>query len=532
MTTPDPIPGRKHGVGTGASAAATEGNPMRIRRARLRHAATLLAASSLAALSLAPDPAGARPATPIRPAAASAVPSPAVTGPVAGAAFTSSTATLEAAGYRQDEFFLAGTAQAYLDDGPWGDDGRWNARPNPDALAPYTTRIFVRRPVDPARFNGTVVVEWLNVSAGLDADPDWLWTQTELLRSGYAYVGVSAQAVGVNFLRNFPRYAGLAHPGDAFSYDIFSQAAQAAEAPAAGGPQPLGDLTAQVRRVIADGESQSAGRMFTYINAVQPLTGQFDGFLVHSTNGGAPLSQPSPAGSPTTPTVPAVRPLQVLRTDGQAPVLVFNTETDVRAASPIHAQADSARFRLWEVAGTAHIDQFLLGTPDCGGAPINDAPQTWALRAAIHDLDRWVRIPFLPAPRAPRIATTSGAIDRDPATGLAIGGVRLPDLSVPDRTLTGARPSPLPNLFCTLGGAVDPWNGDADTWDNQPALDPSPTPEPVPADLYPTQVHYAFRYALAGLIQTVRGFLLARDLPEVVDTALTRGAALPGVPPS
>src|SRR4029450_46863 len=140
-------------------------------------------------------------------------------------------------------------------------------------------------------------------------------------------------------------------------------------------------------------------------------------------------------------TVPAVRPLQVLRTDGPAPLLVFNTETDVRPTSAIHAQPDSTRFRLWEVAGTSHVDQFLLGAPDCGGAPINDAHQTWALRAAIHDLDRWVRTRFLASPGAPRTSTTSGPIDRDPATGLAIGGIRLPDLSVPDRTLTGARPS-------------------------------------------------------------------------------------------
>src|SRR4029450_5904713 len=124
-------------------------------------------------------------------------------------------------------------------------------------------------------------------------------------------------------------------------------------------------------------------------------------------------------------TVPAVRPLQVLRTDGPAPLLVFNTETDVRPTSAIHAQPDSTRFRLWEVAGTSHVDQFLLGTPDCGGAPINDAPQTWALRAATHDLARWLRIPSLAAPRAPRISTASGAVDRDPATGLAVGGVRL-----------------------------------------------------------------------------------------------------------
>ena len=38
----------------------------------------------------------------------------------------------------------------------------------PAELADYRTRILVYRPADAARFNGTVVVEWLNVSGGLD----------------------------------------------------------------------------------------------------------------------------------------------------------------------------------------------------------------------------------------------------------------------------------------------------------------------------------------------------------------------------
>ena len=43
------------------------------------------------------------------------------------------------------------------------------------------------------KFNGTVVVEWLNVSGGVDAAPDWTFAHTELIREGYAWVGVSAQ---------------------------------------------------------------------------------------------------------------------------------------------------------------------------------------------------------------------------------------------------------------------------------------------------------------------------------------------------
>ena len=42
------------------------------------------------------------------------------------------------------------------------------------------------RPTSPKEFNGTVVVEWLNVSGGLDASPDWTGAHTELNRDGFA----------------------------------------------------------------------------------------------------------------------------------------------------------------------------------------------------------------------------------------------------------------------------------------------------------------------------------------------------------
>ena len=49
--------------------------------------------------------------------------------------------------------------------------------------------------------------------------------------------------------------------------------------------KPLGDLKA--KRLIADGESQSAIRMTTYVNAIQPLTTRFDGYMIHSRFAGA-----------------------------------------------------------------------------------------------------------------------------------------------------------------------------------------------------------------------------------------------------
>ncbi|MSZ24739.1 MAG: hypothetical protein F2607_06335, partial [Actinobacteria bacterium] len=91
---------------------------------------------------------------------------------------------LAAAGYEQSEFFISGTATAYQSASALSVDGNWNVEPA--TTAAYKTRAIVRRPTDPAKFNGNVIVEWLNVSGGLDAAPDWTYTHVELIREGYA----------------------------------------------------------------------------------------------------------------------------------------------------------------------------------------------------------------------------------------------------------------------------------------------------------------------------------------------------------
>lgn len=155
---------------------------------------------------------------------------------------TSTAVDLAAAGYTEQEFFLSGTATAYREDGRWDSDGHWSVAEA--GQAPYRTRLLVRVPSDRSRFNGTVVVEWLNVSGNVDVDVDFGYMHSELLQ-GYAWVGVSAQAAGVNSTGGSPlgpnvvglkawdpqRYGPLHHPGDAYSYDIFSQAGAALRAP-------------------------------------------------------------------------------------------------------------------------------------------------------------------------------------------------------------------------------------------------------------------------------------------------------------
>jgi hypothetical protein len=494
------------------------------------------------------------------PAAAASVPTPTISIPPAGTRgvpFWSSSLDLARFGYTEREFLISGNAQAFVNSGTLGNDGVWNV--SPGAAASYTTRILVRRPIDPERFNGTVLVEWLNVSGGIDTSPEWAFAHTELLREGYAWVGVTAQFVGAAFLPTWDnaRYASIAHPGDSWSYDIFSQAGTAI---LRGNPRPLGPLTHSIRTVLAAGESQSAFRLFTYYNAIQPLAQLFQGFLIHSTGSGSALSQsfaggqgpvriPAPPGVPATPDI-AVPPTAFIRGDLHQPVLFLNSETDITflgAGFSVHNQPDSNTFRMWEVAGTSHADAYLLlqsaldaaksglaGGTVCGDPPNNNGPHTFAARTAVHALARWTRVPrFRPsigARLAVQIVTSpspAAVINRDAVTGNAIGGIRLPQMTVPIETLTGTRPPAAlqSNPNCVLFGATDPWDGDSDPWDAQPGLDPSPDPEPSLATLYGTRHNYLEQYEEAAEQSADQGFLLRRDRKEVID--LAKAASVP-----
>lgn len=430
------------------------------------------------------------------------VPSPAVTGPVPGQPSSLSAVDLAAYGYVEEEFVVEGTARAYEPTTPLTQDGQWSVKEA--STAPYRTRVLVRRPKDPARFKGTLEVEWLNVSGGLDAAPNWGLGHAELLRGGFTWVGVSAQATGLKNLRDSrpDRYGNLDHPGDAYSYDIYSQVGEALRHPR--GTNLLGSRKFRVKQLIADGESQSAFRMVTYINAIQPLTRMFNGFFVHSRFAvGAPITEGGGNDIPS-PTF--------IRTDGKAPVLVLESETDVPRHLPAR-QPDSARYRLWEVAGTAHFDEDGLNaltgipiadmatTPPLGCAQrINSAPQRYVVDTAIHDLARWAS-GGRPPPRAPRVNVTPGpppTIERD-EFGNALGGIRLPQLEAPTATLSG-EPGGGPG-FCSLFGYTA-------------AFDAAQL-----SSLYPTNGDYVAKFEKAADRAVQKGFLLAVDAKEAKEAA-------------
>jgi hypothetical protein len=470
-------------------------------------------------------------------AAMAQVPIPTVEGPVTGGAgvpfVAGTTFDLAEVGYTQAEYFLSGTASAYTSDGPLSPDGAWVAEPA--GSAEYKTRIVVYRPAKRRKFNGTVIVEWLNVSGGLDAAPDWIMMHTELVRRGYAYVGVSVQRVGIEEggsivgLPSMPlkevdpvRYGSLHHPGDAFSYDMFSQAGQLIRTP--GGDNPLGDL--KVQRLLAVGESQSAFRMVTYVNAIDPLAQVYDGFFVHSRGAGAaPLSEaPEPVIS-----APASSPI---RDDVRVPVMVLQTETDlIFLRYFFDRQPDAANLRVWEVAGTAHADTYTVavGMTDLGKSPdaaailvtatplpgiiecqvpINSGPQHFVVKAALDALHRWVRKGKAPPTAPPLEVTTEGGlrIERD-EHGNSLGGIRTPYVDAPIAALSGSGQTG--SILCLLFGTTVPL--DADTL----------------ATLYPKKKSYpaAVRKTLKPAVKG--GFILKKDAKLIKKAAKAAAAELP-----
>ncbi|WP_110181919.1 alpha/beta hydrolase domain-containing protein [Nocardioides solisilvae] len=408
-------------------------------------------------------------------------------------------------GYVESEHVLAGRASAYEAVGTWGADGRWHARAVGERT-PYRTRVIVNRPADPRRFNGTVYVEWLNVSSGIDIAPSFAQARDQILSSGAAWVGVSAQRAGVEAAKRIDpaRYGSLEVPGDAFSYDIYSQAGKAVRARAR---QLLGGL--RPHRVIATGESQSAFRLTTYVNAFSRTTGVFDGFLVHSR-----FAPAAPLGEglmgPVSPRI---------REDVAVPVLQLQTESDLGGWEAVR-QPDRGNVHTWEVAGAAHADVHTLessaGTdldPESAAArmgcarPINDFPFRYAADAAYAALERWVRTGRRPA-SAPPLEIVDDWLQRD-ADGIVRGGLRLPDVEVPLAVHSGQGNYALNGgFFCLLFGTT------------------VPLPAERLAALHPSVDAYVEAYTAAADAALRAGFMTRSDRDAAVASARARAEAV------
>ena len=451
------------------------------------HALATSAAIAAAALAVT--------ATPV----SAVVPNPTVTGPIPENAppgdpshdytfFASE--IVDAFGYVEEEFFIEGTANVY--DTPTLATGTAVSSGHP-----YETRIVVRRPAKAQRFNGTVILEWQNVTAGYDIDASWLGGNAEhFMREGYAWVGVSAQRVGVHQagtgLRDWSpvRYGTLDVTDggtlleDQLSYDIFAQAGQALLNPV--GVDPLNGL--EPERILASGASQSASRLTIYYNSIQPLQSLFDAFMLL-------------VGGST------------VRTDLAAPVFKVQSETEAIFIGLGFGtlQPDGDTVRTWQVAGSSHADRTFLDNvvalasrdsipttpPGLCDAPEGSEVRLDHVASAAHDhLVRWAE-DGTPPPTAPLIATIGPFVARD-ELGLALGGIRIADLEVPTARNTGANGGP---SFCLLFGSHVPF--DPETLD----------------ELYPHHGSYVDPVQLVVEQNLADGYITQRDAQTTIRDA-------------
>ena len=378
-----------------------------------------------------------------------------VTGGIHGWAFGGPAVDLGGFGYRQDEYFVRGEATRYApaDGSELTRDGLWSVEAVDST--PYATRMVVVRPIDPGTFNGTALVLWNNVSAGYENFGGG--DSPEVFEGGYAVVAVSAQRVGVHGTGDDPqglrtwdpeRYGSLDIPSDDYSFDIFSQAARSVgPGRPRHGADPMGGLP--VRRLVAMGASQSAARLASYINAIQPDTKLFDAFmLLMYFGGGTPLEVGDAVTTVNEAVADPSRPriaegTNLLRSDLGVAVMVVNTECEATSCYPVR-QPDTDDYRYWEIAGSSHVTlqgmrssaprmerDFGFSIPLDDLVQVNRVSPAPVVDAALHHVQAWMA-EGTPPPIQPRIEFGGHPLEilRDDH-GIALGGVRLPDVEVP-----------------------------------------------------------------------------------------------------
>ena len=411
-------------------------------------------------------------------AQAAGVPNPAVEGPIAGGLkgypWNHSLFDLRGPGYdyTENEYFYGGTASDL----------------STGATAPYKSRMLVRLPRDRRDFNGTVLVEWLNVTGQSDFETAWPVEAQYLMRSGTAYVGVSAQLAGVccgpTTLKGWDpeRYATLVHPSDRFAADIFSQAIEALRDPAHNGTTILSPkhvdpmLGMRFKHIVATGASQSASQLTSFINGGYNRGG-IDAYVI--TRGGGPFNDTK-----------------------SAPVFQLNEENQARN------DPDTSRYVLWQEAGTAHApaawwnyiwaeqqrDLNAPGVPDPlnVACSVNRGSVDYSSRALSFWVQRWLDTGKLP-PSAPRLKRdASGNLVRDD-NGLAEGGLRHPFVQVPVAYNSSAG--------CPLWGNYRSWSS------------------AKIKKLYPTHAAYVAKVRDWAGFEVSKGWLLPEDRDDVVAKA-------------
>lgn len=354
-------------------------------------------------------------------------------------------------GYVEEEYLISGTANVY----DWGGDGKLMVKfPN----APYGSRIRVRRPKDPAKFSGAVVVEIPNDARRFDWDMLYGYLSDEIIRRGDGWVSITpppgmpglkafdpVRYKDINFANPAPdacETAGAQEEG--LRWDMYSQVGALIKH---GGPgEPFAGFKVQAIYMTTQG-----GDVVTYMNVFHPqakLGGKFvyDGYLSKQPGGVGRLNQCGKA-------LPKGDSRNQIRNAG-VPVIAMIAQGEViptLAAQRADSDDPNDKFRLYEVAGGSHLDKFAYdafasmndakqagnaqGTPEFPFAgrctpeiQLIDYPlMPFVYHAALDHLDNWARKGIAP-PHADRIQVKDADTPKPSVVvdqyGNAVGGIR------------------------------------------------------------------------------------------------------------
>lgn len=388
--------------------------------------------------------------------------------PFLAAARTAQPVLLDAAGYAESEYVVSGVANVY----DWTTNERATRLSVRATEVPYATRILVRRPTDPRKFSGLVIVELLDGGDLYDRAPLWGLSWQQILRHGDTWVGVTVTPAAIAALRKFDpvRYGSLsfahrpsedcspaspdlrANPPDTESGLAWDAIAQIGALLRSGSKEnPLLDLNPH--RVIAAGYGEAGAYVTTYANALHaalrlgngaPI---YDGYLSAA---GAQISVPI---NHCVPPLPEEDPRRgALPRD--VPFVTVMTESDFNLAPSLRrADSDAPEdvFRLYEIPGAAHDGPYPAGMPPARDLqiagvvppdtdPCTDTPGDFPGGLAFDAI--WAQYAeWLSGGRAmvsmSRIETLADGGPRHDEAGNASGGWRLPQLELPLAVYSG-----------------------------------------------------------------------------------------------
>jgi len=328
---------------------------------------------------------------------------------------------------------------------------------------PYTTRLVVRRPTDPKRFSGIVVAEPMHPTGN-----DWMFhfLHTYLMTQGHIAVEITVGSLPLFQQANPARYKDL-EIGNNQANEILAQAGLLLKDARPDGP--LEGLP--LRKMVLAGTSASAAALVAYLPAHMVYRGEdmkpiFDGFLPTSLG-----------GSNTT-----------MKVD--VPVIQMPTMTEVVSGAASgnryrrpDGDAPGDQFRIYEVAGMAHIDSRTnpVYTPNPCKYDMSLFPEGMGLAAGLDRLIQWVDKGKIP----PRVDYVM--VDNDTANDKSVlaldsngnpkGGVRNTYVDVPAYQYIAPNepasppipnPSPMvagqgpggPQIFCGIAAYQIPLSSD------------------------------------------------------------------------